>query len=378
MSIYSSPFFVLNTMFTEEESKFLSKQRIIQKNLVHFQGFPDRLYNKELLISKEYFGQYGNICKIILTNKVEKKANKKSNSAYITFATFEQAAYAILSVDSIKIDNMLVRAFFGTTKYCNHFLNNFNCFNSEKCMFLHSIADKSDIIADNSKFGYSEHIKLAKKIIGFGSIQSQLYVMNNANKSASVLPSILTIYHKDDVLVKTKNHRRKRTNGSENSTNSKNSSNNKSNIDNVESNICTRSSSNCSNRNSSTEKKEIKKTLIMNVMEKNYRDDNSNNMLFKSRNHSRFDFANLNITDNKNNDNDKDKIKLLDDNYNKNNDNKNILIQELIDELTFRLAFFIQFNKNIPLKEIESEYCSKLCCKHKNDDILRLLVDNPF
>ena len=85
----ATPIFQFNTMFTEEESKELSKQRIIQKNLVHFQGFPDRLYNKELLCSKEYFGQYGKISKIILTNKIDKKSNKKSNSAYLTFETDE-------------------------------------------------------------------------------------------------------------------------------------------------------------------------------------------------------------------------------------------------------------------------------------------------
>jgi hypothetical protein len=76
-------------------------------------------------------------------------------------------------------------------------------------MFLHYLVDKNDIIAENSKFGYSEHIKLAKKIIGFGSVQSQLYVMNNSNKNKSVLPNIVTIYHKDDILIKTKNHRRR-------------------------------------------------------------------------------------------------------------------------------------------------------------------------
>ena len=86
------PLFQNNSMFTEEESKQLSKQRIIQKNLVHFQGFPDRLYNKELLCSNEYFGQYGQISKIFLTNKIDKKTEEKLNSAYLTFSTPEQAA----------------------------------------------------------------------------------------------------------------------------------------------------------------------------------------------------------------------------------------------------------------------------------------------
>ena len=345
--MYYGPIFQLNSMFTEEESKELSKQRIIQKNLVHFQGFPDRLYDKELLCSQEYFGQYGIISKIILTNKMDKKSKKKSNSAYITFSTYEQAAYAILSVDSIKIDNQLVRAFFGTTKYCNHFLNNFKCFNSEKCMFLHYLVDKSDIIAENSKFGYSEHIKLAKKIIGFGSVQSQLYVMNNSNKNNSVLPNIVTIYHKDDILLKTKNHRRKKSNESEDS--SLNNSNNN-----------TSSSSNDSKSNSicEFETKDKKENFINNNI--NILNEENLNLLYKGRNQSRFDFANNNI-----------------DLYNKNDDNVLKVTQNLIDDLSSRIAFFIQFNKNIPLSKLEYEYCNNIYIKSKNDE-LKKIIRNLF
>jgi len=344
--MYYGPIFQLNQMFTEEESKVLSKQRIIQKNLVHFQGFPDRLYNKELLCSQEYFGQYGIISKIILTNKMDKKSNKKSNSAYITFSTFEQAAYAILSVDSIKIDNQLVRAFFGTTKYCNHFLNNFKCFNSEKCMFLHNLVDKSDIISENSKFGYSEHIKLAKKIIRFGSLQSQLYVMKNSNKNKSVLPNIVTIYHKDDILIKTRNHRRKKSNASEDSLN--NSNNN------------TSSSSICSIGNSiiefeSTDKKENLLNNDINIL-----NEANANLLYKGRYQSRFDFANNNISLN-----------------NRNDDNVLKATQNLIDDLSSRIAFFIQFNKNIPLSKLEYEYCNNIYKNSKNDELKRI-IQNLF
>ena len=354
--MYPTPFFQINSMFTEEESKQLSKQRIIQKNLVHFQGFPDRLYNKELLCSQEYFGQYGIISKIILTNKIDKKSNKKSNSAYLTFSTCEEAAYAILSVDSIKIDNQLVRAFFGTTKYCNHFLNNFKCFNSEKCMFLHYIADKNDIIAEHSKFGYSEHIKLAKKIIGFGSIQSQLYVMNHSNNSKSILPNIITIYHKDDIIIKTKNHRRKRSNGSDSS---------KSNLNNGDSHNDTRSSSNSSNRNSSNEKNEDSKNNLLLNININIVNDESNNYLFKPRNESRFDFANNNINNSLNR-----------FGYNNNIDLMNIS-QNLLYELSLRLAFFIQFDKNIPLKKVEYDFCNEIFKKSKNDEF-RKIIENCF
>ena len=56
-------------LFNQENWLSLSKQRIIQKNLVHFQGFPDSFYNENLLTSPEYLGQYGNIEKILLVSK---------------------------------------------------------------------------------------------------------------------------------------------------------------------------------------------------------------------------------------------------------------------------------------------------------------------
>jgi hypothetical protein len=338
--------------FTDEEREQLSKLRIIQKNLVHFQGFPDRLYNKELLYSREYFGQYGEISKIILTNKFDKKSNKKSNSAYLTFATSEQAAYAILSVDSIKIDNQLVRAFFGTTKYCNHFLNNFKCFNTEKCMFLHYIADQRDIIAENIKFGYSEHIKLAKKIIEFGSIRSRLYVINNANNYNSILPNIVTIYKKDDILLKTQNHRRKKSNRSEKSLNKSNNSIN--NVNDI-SQITTRSSSKSSKSFNDEIKDQNKKNEFFN--ENNTNIINSNK-LYESRNHSRFDFVNINMNINE-------------------NCNNNKMIQDLINELTSRLAFFIQFSKNISMDLVEMNFCQNLY-KNNNNNELGNLIEKSY
>ena len=166
-------------LFNQETLLSLSRQRIIQKNLVHLQGFPDSLYDENLLISTEYLGQYGTIEKIMLVSKEDKSTHKMINSAYITFETNEQAAYCILSLDSFKIDDHIVRAFFGTTKYCNHFLNNFNCFNEEKCLYLHHLADPLDIIDENRKFGYNDHIKLAKKIISFGTFQNTHFSSNN-------------------------------------------------------------------------------------------------------------------------------------------------------------------------------------------------------
>ena len=355
--MFPSPYFDYNnTALTEAESKELSKQRIIQKNLVHFQGFPDRLYSKEILASKEYFGQYGLISKIILTNKVERKSKKRSNSAYITFYSYEQAAYAILSVDSIKIDDMLVRAFFGTTKYCNHFLNNFRCYNSEKCMFLHEIASPCDIITEESKFGYSEHIKLAKKIIGFGSLQSQIYVKKNANKNKTALPTIATIYQKNDILIKTKNHRRKKSN----EINLSNDNNNNSNND-------TQSSSNSFHSNSPNEYNSIneindnnnKELSFNSILNEESLTNLSSNNIFQARNKSRFDFAN----------NTKD-LNANDKNY------VPKIYKDIIDELSLRVSFFMPFNKYIPIKKLEIDFCNDIYAKTKDEDLKNIITNS--
>ena len=210
----------LKTQINFNFQKF-SKYRIIQKNLVHFQGFPEELNDVKILGSPEYFGQYGTINKICL---VPIRDNRTYHSAYITFQTEEQAAYCILAVDSIKIKNHLVRAFFGTTKYCNNFIKGYPCLN-KTCKFLHYIADnKNDIIINDIKFGYSEHINLAKKIIGFGSLKSFDYINKNYNFNIKhILPDIRHIYSFEHINDKNKNHRKQST-SSNNSTNNSNNS----------------------------------------------------------------------------------------------------------------------------------------------------------
>ena len=340
--------FQQSQIFSQEIRLSLSKQRIIQKNLVHLQGFPDSLYNENLLLSKEYLGQYGCITKIFLVSKEDKITHKKVNSAYITFEKSEQAAYCILAIDSIKINNQIVRAFFGTTKYCNHFLNNFHCFNEEKCMFLHHIANSSDIIDENTKFGYNEHIKLAKKIISFGSLQSRQYVLNNSNFRNTRLPSIQTIYNKEDDLSKNINHLRNLSNLSNDSTtnNSSNSSNNRilsedSSKDNDKNDIYN-SNENINNEN---------KIFINNC----YYD------CFKPKKKSRF-FNNIN------------KEYKYYNIYNSKN------LSYIVNNLCQRMSVFYYSKNNSQIKlleEMEKNYCINLY-KKTNDIDIKNILENKF
>ena len=340
-------------LFNEKVRLSLSKQRIIQKNLVHFQGFPDSLYNEVLLLSPEYLGQYGNIRKIVLVSKEDKASQKKVNSAYITFETNEQAAYCILCLDSIKINGQLVRAFFGTTKYCYHFLNNYQCFNKEKCMFLHHMAEPSDIIDENTKFGYNEHINLAKNIVGFGSLKSKYYVANNSNALMStVLPNIKSIYSKEDDTTKNIIHLRQNSNLSNNSTNI---SSNRSNTRNV-----SESSSKEKDKNSN---KSLKDNINFNNNNNSDNDDDNETELdcFSSRKKSRF-FNNINIGYN--------------DDYIYESKNLNYIVNNLCRRMAF-FNYFKKFNQSEFIKSLEINYCMNLY-KETNDNEIKLLFDNNF
>ena len=158
--------FLGSIIISKEKAESLKNSRIINTNLIHVHGFPKSFANVSLLKSPEYFGQYGTIVKSIISYKMNSDTNKKQYSAYITYSNEKEAALAILCVDSLMVQGKIIRAFFGTTKYCSYYLKNIRCPNLDKCLFLHKIVDDKDIIIDsNIVFSYNEHISLAKKIL---------------------------------------------------------------------------------------------------------------------------------------------------------------------------------------------------------------------
>ena len=125
-----------------------SESRIITKNLVYVIGLSSSIANKDKLIRYEYFGQYGTIVKIVVNKSKaynQNNPNGPSFSAYVTFSKPSEASIAILSLDETMIDNHLVRASFGTTKYCSFFLKGRECTNKE-CLFLHRCSYLSRLV----------------------------------------------------------------------------------------------------------------------------------------------------------------------------------------------------------------------------------------
>jgi len=183
--------------FSKKEVELLKKIRIIKRNLIHVQNIPKSLTNVETLKTKRYFGQYGTIKDITLSIKINDN-NKENYSVYITYENEIQSACAILCADSLLIFRKVIRVFFGTTKYCNYFLENQKCPNPKKGIYMHElVTDEKLIIEPDYNFSFDQHLSLSKKIIE----QSNSYIKGILSKPKnwkSRLPYLDFIFLKEE------------------------------------------------------------------------------------------------------------------------------------------------------------------------------------
>ena len=110
---------------TVADRKHLHNCRVVQRNLVYIIGVPVSYANEDMLRKAEYFGQYGKIGKIVIHRN--HSSNHSTVSVYVTFVHKEDAKAAIQALDSYWMDGHILRASFGTTKYCNNFIRVRNC-----------------------------------------------------------------------------------------------------------------------------------------------------------------------------------------------------------------------------------------------------------
>ncbi|KAL1649566.1 transcriptional repressor general negative regulator of transcription subunit 4 [Diplodia intermedia] len=126
--------------------KHLAGLRVVQKNLVYVTGLnPTTREDKllETLRGDQYFGQYGKIVKIVVSKAKDTSHPQQSVGVYVTFAKKEDAAACIAAVDGSLNGDRVLRAQYGTTKYCSAYLRNEQC-NNRNCMFLHEPGEESD------------------------------------------------------------------------------------------------------------------------------------------------------------------------------------------------------------------------------------------
>lgn len=89
----------------------------------------------QTLRGDSYFGQYGDIEKIVVS-KAKPGAANQGIGVYVTFARKEDAALCISMVDGSLNGDRVLRAQYGTTKYCSAYLRGELC-NNRNCTFLH-------------------------------------------------------------------------------------------------------------------------------------------------------------------------------------------------------------------------------------------------
>ncbi|THC97507.1 hypothetical protein EYZ11_003041 [Aspergillus tanneri] len=127
--------------------KNLAGVRVVQKNLVYVIGLNPTIRDESQLLQtlrgRDYFGQYGDIEKIVVSKAKPGGNPNQGIGVYVTYARKADAATCIGSVDGSVNGDRVLRAQYGTTKYCSSFLRNEQCHN-RNCTFLHETGEDSD------------------------------------------------------------------------------------------------------------------------------------------------------------------------------------------------------------------------------------------
>lgn len=149
---YQLPMQMPMMLFTRVNETYSSKQnlRIIQRHLLYLIGLSTNIVNKNIsLCDFEYLGQYGKIVKLVVNKSKTYNTNGPNGPSYschATFSSIDESSLAILCLDNAIVDNHVLKASYGTTKYCTNFLRNSHCLNKD-CLYLHALADDRDIIS---------------------------------------------------------------------------------------------------------------------------------------------------------------------------------------------------------------------------------------
>ncbi|KAL1964795.1 hypothetical protein VTN77DRAFT_6662 [Rasamsonia byssochlamydoides] len=127
--------------------KNLAGVRVVQKNLVYVIGLNPTIRDENQLLQTlrghDYFGQYGEIEKIVVSKAKPGGNPNQGIGVYVTFARKQDAATCIAAVDGSVNGDRVLRAQYGTTKYCSSFLRGEQC-NNRNCTFLHETGDENE------------------------------------------------------------------------------------------------------------------------------------------------------------------------------------------------------------------------------------------
>ncbi|KAG0168788.1 transcriptional repressor general negative regulator of transcription subunit 4 [Apophysomyces sp. BC1034] len=134
--------------------RHLANMRVVQKNLVYVIGLHPKLATEDTVRSQDFFGQFGKIAKVVINKRPVAPTPNASGSTtmqpsaavYVTYQRREDAAKAIHAVDGSVMAGRILRASYGTTKYCTYYLRNLTCPNPT-CLYLHEPGEEADTIS---------------------------------------------------------------------------------------------------------------------------------------------------------------------------------------------------------------------------------------
>ncbi|KAG2228182.1 hypothetical protein INT45_009229 [Circinella minor] len=134
--------------------RHLANMRVVQKNLVYIIGLHPKLASEDVIRSNDFFGQFGKIAKVVINKRPVATTStptggttmQPSAAIYVTYQRKEDAAKAINGVDGTVMAGRILRASYGTTKYCTYYLRNMTCPNPT-CLYLHEPGEEADTIS---------------------------------------------------------------------------------------------------------------------------------------------------------------------------------------------------------------------------------------
>jgi len=180
----------------------LKNARIILSNLIYISGIPESIASVDILENDDFLGQYGKIQKAsICKAKVFKSGqiNDGTYSAYITYYNVYDASLALMCIDEFCFEGSILKASYGTTKFCTFYLKELECPNSN-CLFFHQEPDPANIMfrkemsSRNSVF--HDQLLFALKVLKILSPETKSKFIKINENAKHIFPGPFIIYQK--------------------------------------------------------------------------------------------------------------------------------------------------------------------------------------
>lgn len=138
--------------------KELMTYRIVKDKLLYVIGIPKSFAEESLLKSDKFYGQFGQLEKIVINHNPHGARGGSENQVaiYVHYKSSIGVAIALRCLNGLRImESVVLKCSYGTSKYCANFLSNAHCAaNADgKCPFIHEMERRRDkVIQDDNEF----------------------------------------------------------------------------------------------------------------------------------------------------------------------------------------------------------------------------------